>query len=53
MLVIEINQCNSLTKVKQRLEDMSKAEGRALKALKSYSDDPNVDGGGPADPGAD
>lgn len=40
-------------KVKQRLEDMSKAEGRALKALKSYSDDPNVDGGGPADPGAD
>lgn len=40
-------------KVKQRLEDMAKAETRALKALKSYSDDPNVDGGGPADPGAD
>lgn len=40
-------------KVKQRLEDMSKAEGRALKALKSYSDDPNIDGSGPADPGAD
>lgn len=40
-------------KVKARLEEMSKAEGRALKALKSYSDDPNVDGGGPADPGAD
>ncbi|MDC0720167.1 hypothetical protein [Nannocystis bainbridge] len=40
-------------KVKARLEEMSKAEGRALKALKSYSDDPNIDGGGPADPGAD
>lgn len=40
-------------KVKARLEEMSKAEGRALKALKSYSEDPNFDGGGPADPGAD
>lgn len=40
-------------KVKARLEEMAKAEGRALKALKSYSDDPNIDGGGPADPGAD
>lgn len=40
-------------KVKGRLEEMSKAEKRALKALQSYSDDPNVDGGGPADPGAD
>ena len=31
-------------RVKERLEAMSKAEGRALKALKKYSDDPNVDG---------
>lgn len=40
-------------KVKARLEEMSKAENRALKALKSYSEDPNIDGSGPADPGAD
>lgn len=32
------------SRVKERLEAMSKAEGRALKALKKYSDDPNVDG---------
>lgn len=31
-------------RVKERLETMSKAEGKALKALKKYSDDPNVDG---------
>ncbi|MBL9101291.1 MAG: hypothetical protein JNL82_10055 [Myxococcales bacterium] len=31
-------------RVKERLEAMSKAEGRALKALQKYSDDPNVDG---------
>jgi hypothetical protein len=40
-------------KVKSRLEEMNKAEGRALKALKSYSENPNIDGSGPSDPGAD
>lgn len=33
-----------LARVKERLEAMNKAETRALKALKKYSDDPNVDG---------
>lgn len=32
-----------LGRINERLEAMSKAEGRALKALKRYSDDPNVD----------
>jgi len=31
-------------RIKERLEAMAKAETRALKALKKYSDDPNVDG---------
>lgn len=35
-----------LVRVKERLEAMAKAEGKALKALKKYSDDPNVDGPG-------
>ncbi len=33
-----------LGRIKERLEAMSKAESKALKALKKYSDDPNVDG---------
>ena len=31
-------------RIKERLEAMAKAESKALKALKKYSDDPNVDG---------
>jgi hypothetical protein len=33
-----------LARVNERLEAMNKAEKRALKALKKYSDDPNIDG---------
>ena len=32
-----------LARINERLEAMSKAEARALKALKTYADDPNVD----------
>lgn len=39
--------------IEGHLAEMAKAETRAIKALQSYSSDPNVDGSGPADPGAD
>ncbi len=40
-----------LKRVMGRLEAMNTAETRALKALKNYSDDPDVDGSGQSDPG--
>lgn len=40
-----------LKRVQGRLEAMNTAEGRALKALKNYSDDPDIDGSGQSDPG--
>ena len=33
-----------LGRINERLEAMAKAETRALKALRKYADDPNVDG---------
>ncbi|MEZ4383159.1 MAG: hypothetical protein R3A79_17660 [Nannocystaceae bacterium] len=40
-----------LKRVQERLEAMNTAESRALKALKNYSDDPDVDGSGQPEPG--
>ncbi len=40
-----------LKRVQGRLEAMNTAESRALKALKNYSDDPDIDGSGQSDPG--
>ncbi|MCB9702476.1 MAG: hypothetical protein H6711_11320 [Myxococcales bacterium] len=40
-----------LKRVMERLEAMNAAEGKALKALKNYSDDPDVDGSGQPEPG--